>query len=89
MTPEKWQAAMLALATTLAIAIPAALAMKRLRADGMTYFRAGLILLAGYVLAIVFFDLRYAEAPLWFGARAALMVVGASFLGVAVARSRA
>ncbi len=89
MTPEKWQAAMLALATTLAIAIPAALAMKRLRADGMTYLRAGLILLAGYVLAIVFFDLRYVEAPLWFGARAALMVVGASFLGVAVARSRA
>lgn len=89
MTPEKWQAAMLALATTLAIAIPAALAMKRLKADGMTYLRAGLILLAAYVLAIVFFDLRYVEAPLWFGARAALMVVGASFLGVAVARSRA
>ena len=89
MTPEKWQAAMLALATTLAIAIPAALAMKRFKADGMTYLRAGLILLAAYVLAIVFFDLRYVEAPLWFGARAALMVVGASFLGVAVARSRA
>lgn len=89
MTPEKWQAAMLVLATTFAIAIPAALAMKRLRADGITYFRVGLLLLIGYLLALFFFDLRYVEAPLWFGARAALMVVGASFLGIAVARSRA
>ena len=89
MSPEKWQAAGLALAATLALTIPVTLAMKRLRAAGTTYFRVGLVLLIGYLLAVFFFDLRYVDAPLWFGARAALMVLGASFLGVAVARSRA
>lgn len=90
MTPEKWQAAALALAAMLALTLPAVLAMRRIKADGITYFRVGLILLIGYLLATLFFiDLSYVESPLLFGARNALLCLGAYFLGVAAARSRA
>ena len=88
MTPEKWQAAALTLAATLALTLPAALAMKRLEADGIAHLRVGVLLLVGYLLAIFFIDLSYADAPLLFGARNALLCLGASCLGVAVAKAR-
>ncbi len=86
MTPEKWQAAGLLSVTTLSLVILATHAMRRAKADGITYLRVGLILFVGFLLMSFFFPALYVEAPVLVGVRVAMVSLAATFMAVGLTR---
>ena len=88
MTPEKWQAAAIALGVGFAMFVVAAVLLDRVGVSNRTRLAIAAVSIPLYVALSIILDMSYVESPISFGARSSLLVIGATQIGHLFGRLR-